>query len=193
LKTKKQERVKMGKEDCVWSKNERRRTIAILKKIALCQDKKEPLPPDIFEYHCRTKKNIGTDLVLLREREIYLIQRPTLAENPDEPYPEEWHNPGVTHTKWTLTPESLKTIVKKELNIEYNDVEIRFEGTREVTDHVRGSYLYQIFTGRVPLEVEPQNPKGRFFPFDAVPWDKVIASNRDSYLRSIVAKEKNRL
>ncbi len=173
-----------------WTQEEKDLAITVLEKIAYCQDQHQLLPSEIFEAHGKTKKNISTGLVLFRGREIYLIQRPDRDENPCEPYPMMWHNPGKTHAKNDLTEEALVKIVEQELGLNYaqllNVRQVRVNHY-ETPVPPREMYLFQVFVAHT--RAEPKNPKGKFFPFEAIPWDDIIPMNRDSYIKDLVEVE----
>ena len=71
-----------------WSPKEVEIAVAVLEKIAYCQDQDISIPGVVWEAHIRSKKNISTEMALFNKKnQIYLIQRPIKEENPSEPYP----------------------------------------------------------------------------------------------------------
>jgi len=98
-----------------WTAEEESLAIAVLEKIAYCQDAGKGVPGPVFEAHVQSKKNISTEMVIFNQAgQIYLIKRPSLAENPSEPYPDQWHSPGATHWRNHSTEDTLQRLVDKE-------------------------------------------------------------------------------
>ncbi|MDP2647774.1 MAG: hypothetical protein Q8P35_00815 [Candidatus Yanofskybacteria bacterium] len=161
-----------------WTEYEESATIAVLKKIAYCQDQKKPLPVAVFEAHCKSKKNIATELVLFNgEGEIYLVKRPSLEENPNEPYSDQWHNPGVTHNKNESLEDALERLRQSE--------GLKFSGVEEIShrdsrDDKRGRYLSCIFIANgTGAQI---NPRGRFFRQGEIPWDELVSAQRETII-----------
>lgn len=160
-----------------WSNKERKKALLVLEKITKSVQS-NGLPPDIFEAMARAKKNISTEIIVLNQKnEIYLIQRPSLDENPFEPYPNQWHSPGVTHNALESNQQSFERVVKEELG----DVGIikKYEaGINEFQDPPRSRYLG--FVNIVLVEGEPNaSDRGKFFKIDKIPWTELIGSHRE--------------
>lgn len=169
--------------DVYWSLEERELAVAVLGKIAHCQDQNVRFPVDVFEALCRAKKNVSTELVLFNEeREVYLIRRSILDENPDEPYPGQFHSPGVTHNKSEGTPETLDHL-RREEGIDLRD--LQFVCDVEMMDPPRAMYLARVHVAQI--KGQPVNPQGRFFAPDDIPWDKVIRCHREVLLPLAIA------
>ena len=167
--------------NCGWNQDETARAVEILEKIARCQDHDYGVPGKVFEAHLRSKKNISTEMGIFDALgRIYLIQRPTLAENPNEPYPGQYHSPGVTHGKNEFTdPDTIQRLVNREFG-GVQIVDLRKVDERDIRDEQRGMYRLLIFVGRV--EAEPKNSRGRFFDLNEIPWDQLVKSHREIIL-----------
>ncbi|MGC9603057.1 MAG: hypothetical protein ABSF47_01150 [Minisyncoccia bacterium] len=159
-----------------WTGYEKSIAIAVLQKIAYCQDKGKGLPVEVFEPFCRSKKNISTELVIFNEKgEIYLVKRPSLNENPSEPYPEQYHSPGATHDKNETLENTLERLRRRE-GVNFSSVEGVYP-PRDSRDKERGRYLLCIF---IADAIGAQtNAKGRFFKQEDIPWSELVSVHRE--------------
>lgn len=172
-----------------WTGEERKLGVAILEKIAYCQNMGKGFPGEVFEAHVRSKKNISTEVVIFdNEGRVYLIERPSLAENPSEPFPGQLHSPGVTHGKNETTEDTFRRLESKELG-EQSLRNIKFVGEEEVEDPQRGMYLLRIFTA--VTYAEPKNPRGKFYRPEDIPCERLVGCHRETILPQALA-EKNR-
>ena len=89
--------------------------IAVLEKITLTQQAGLYLPLPVFECHVGGKKNVSTEVVVRDvDGNVYLIQRPSSEESPEEPFPDMWHSPGVTHVMTESTDDTIRRLVERE-------------------------------------------------------------------------------
>ena len=162
-----------------WTQEERDLAVAILEKIAYCQNQGQYLPIDVYEAHLRSKKNISTEVVIFNEKgEVYLVERPTLQENPNEPYPGELHSPGTTHPKNESLEDSLKRLARSE-GVTFTNIR-QIELAEEPGDVKRGRYLMLIFIA--DAAGTQTNPKGRFYAIWEIPWERVQITHREIVL-----------
>lgn len=170
-----------------WTEEQERVAIAVLEKIAYCQGQGRGFPGHVFEAHARSKKNISTELVLFNEQgEIYLVQRPSLIENPSEPYPDELHGPGVTHGVDESIEDTLKRLRERE-GVDFTDARL-LDTLEEPQGVKRGRYLMLIFVARA---AKTTNPKGKFYKIDEIPWDLVQITHRKTILPCAIEAWRN--
>lgn len=103
------------------------------------------------------------------EGQVYLVQRPSLVESPDEPYPEKWHAPSSGIEPYEGWEDVFVRIARKfgERVVFDHIIHVETIGYPPIVhDPPRGSYLLQIFIARI-VGV-PTNPRGRFFPREQV-------------------------
>ncbi|MBI3334874.1 MAG: hypothetical protein HY001_00015 [Candidatus Portnoybacteria bacterium] len=167
-----------------WTEEEKDYGKVVLEKISHCEDERARLGL-MFEPWVGAKKNISTEVVLFNNKgEVYLIQRPSEEEKPDEPYPNQYHTPGVTHNKHDRIPDTFKALEKRE----FGGVEMRsiaFVGIDEVQDPPRGPYLLLIHA--TTTDATPVNPKGRWVAIRDIPWDNLVPSHREKILPKALA------
>lgn len=163
-----------------WTLEETEAAAKILDKIAYCHGQGKGVPVRVFEAHLRSKKNISSEVVITNaDGEVYLIQRPSMAQSPHEPYPELWHTPGVTHLESEVIPDTFKRLEAREFGgVKLQNV--TWVDKAEVKDPPRGRYLLLIFYAHV--DAEPKNPRGRFFRAGEIPWDELVPAHRDIIL-----------
>lgn len=144
-----------------WTNKECAVAKAVLQKIAHCQNQSADLPGEVFEAHLRSKKNISTNVAIFNDNgQVYLIQRPSLKEYCDEPYPNLWHFPGVTHLGGELYSETLIRLSRKELGgVYFRDVHAA--GQRDSIVNKRGLYIHILVITRTTSN--PNNSKGMFY------------------------------
>lgn len=172
-----------------WTEEEVSVAVAVLQKIAYCQNMGKGFPGEVFEAHVVSKKNISTEVVIFdNEGRVYLIERPSLAENPSEPYPGQLHSPGVTHGKNEFTMfDTFQRLEKREFGgVALENIEHVAE--QEVGDPQRGIYLLRIYTATT--NEEPKNPRGKFYRPEDIPWDRLVESHRDVILPIALASKK---
>ncbi len=186
----------MGREHSVtiearstgWSPGEEKVAIDVLQKIACCEDAGKGLPIAVFEAFVAAKKNISTEVVVFNERGgIYLIQRKSREESPTEPYPNQWHTPGVTHQKNETHEGAFARLVKREFG-EMPILRRSFVDDREGADPPRGPYILRIFA--VELAAAPKNPRGRWFSVDDIPWEELVPGHRNTIIPLALAHHK---
>lgn len=168
----------MAMKSGTWLRHERELAIRVLREIGDLQKKGKRLPPDIFEAHLKSKKNVSTIVAVFDAKErVFLIRRPGLKENPAELYPNQLHFPGVTHMKDERLRDTLRRLVR--------DEGLRFSrlmslGVREVYYRGRGLYAVYLFAARA--RGRQANPRGEFFDLAAARRVKVIAAERREIL-----------
>ncbi len=167
----------------VWTEEERVAALDVLAKIALCEKEGMRLE-NIHEARTRgAVKNISTEAVCFNEKDssVYLIERPSLEENPDEAYPHAKHSPGVTHGALETDEMALERLIAREFGgVKPN--EVRFIGKENATDPPRGLYLLLIHVLIFKWGAEPKNLKGRFYRREEIPWDELIQSHKNIIL-----------
>lgn len=107
------------------------------------------LPSSVFEGIRLIAKNISTEVVVFDNCDrVYLAKRPSLAENPAEPYPEQFHSFGVTHGAFESDDEAKERLIEREIGPDAD-----LDGPHPVTDltlppDVRGRYMALIHIAR---------------------------------------------
>ncbi|MBI4095143.1 MAG: hypothetical protein HY435_03050 [Candidatus Liptonbacteria bacterium] len=166
-----------------WTDEEQEVAVAILGKIAYCQNKGKDMPGEVFEAHVRSKKNISTELALFNEKgKLYLVRRPTPWESPSEPYPGQLHCPGVTHGKNEFLGNTFERLKRRE-GVDFDWVIPA--ATVDATDSERGMYTLRIFIALA--RGIPTNPRGAFF-FPHTDGDGLVASHRDFVIPAAMKK-----
>ena len=160
---------------------------AILRKIACCHKAGKYVPAEVNEAHIGSKLNVSFEGIPVRLGrdgvEVYLIQRPSLAENSSEPFPEMWHSPGVTR----LVNEPRSTALQRLIKTEFGGIEPRqvlFLEFVEGQDPPRCLYEQQLHL-LIMGATEPKNSRGRWVNEDLVPWEPVLESQRKFILQAI--------
>jgi hypothetical protein len=148
----------------VISEAERYLMHVVLQKLATCAKANARLG-DLYEPQTLTKKNVSCEMVGYNERgEVYLVQRPSKEEKPDEPFPLQWHVPGSGLEPYDHWEDVFMRVARKfgEDVILQN---IKFVSPTRypyiVHDPPRGPYLLQIFTATICGK--PDNPRGMWF------------------------------
>jgi hypothetical protein len=143
---------------------------AALAKLAACAKVNARLG-DLYEPQTRTKLNVSCEMVGFNEdMQVYLVQRPSKEEKPDEPYPLKWHTLGTgiepfgdsgNVIQWedvfvTVARKFGKNVVLK--NIQH----VPPIGYPHIAhDLPRGPYQLDIF--RADIVGQPDNPRGAWF------------------------------
>lgn len=167
-----------------WTPEEVETALAVLEKIAFCQNQEVDMPGSVFEAHVRSKKNISTEAVILDSAgRIYLVRRPTLEENPSEAYPSQLHCPGVTHGKNEFTEDSFRRLEAREFG------GVKFASVAEITSSEihdeRGLYMLRIYLCAVTEE--PHNLRGQFYRPEDIPWSEVVSYHRNIVIPAALA------
>ena|SRR3989344_1437805 len=180
------ENIELQVEESVVHEWERPVIIAVLRKLACCVEHKARIGPELYELRARMKLNVSCEMVgFNNDGQVYLVQRPSCAESPHEPYPEKWHAPGSGTEPYE----------------EWEDVFVRVArefGEYIVLDHIthvepvgyppltpappRATHLLQVFVAQIVGM--PTNPRGRFFSRAEIPWSDLVACHKDIILPS---------
>lgn len=167
-------------ENCVnWNSEEIALAVKVMRKIAYCQKNGERLPGPVFEAHVESKKNVSTELVVFdAEGSVLLIERPSLSENPTEPFPGELHVPGATHMLETESA-AMRRLIDQELD------GLSILGRRKILEveslnSKRGIYRMIIYAALA--SGIPKDSHARFHPPALIPWDRLLRSHREVVL-----------
>nr|AQS32888.1 hypothetical protein [uncultured bacterium] len=170
----------INQDSAEWTDQEKLIAVSVLNKIVFCQLKRVLLPSVVYEAHLAGKKNVTTELLLIKDGKLFLVKRPSRKENPNEPYPDLWHSTGVTHLSTELESEALKRLSESEGVI--------FQGVRslayaEIHDPPRAKYLAHIMIADL---IKYSNPRGRLFSREEIPWHDMIGSHRNVLVPQVV-------
>ncbi len=152
--------------------------LRVLREIEHLQKKGRRLPPDVFEAHLESKKNLSTIVAVFNARgRVFLIKRPGFKENPSELYPNQLHFPGVTHMKDERLRDTLRRLAREEgLRL----TRLMNLGIHEVYYRGRGLYVVYLFAARA--RGRQANPRGKFFDLAKIPRAKLIVAERKEIL-----------
>lgn len=170
-----------------WSRADINVAVMVLGKIVDFTRAKRPLPSEVFELMTQAKKNISTEAVVFNPRgELYLVRRPSVLDSPHEPYPDQWHSPGVTHNAYESNAEALVRLLDRELGsvtvVEQHDV-----GVEEVDGPPRGRYLLMIKVVLVRGE-SLSGSRGQFVATTNIPWEHLVESHRTTIIPAAINK-----
>src|SRR3989344_323757 len=156
---------------------------AVLQKLACCAEYHARLG-NLHELQTLTKLNVSCEMVgFSTDGRVYLVQRPSVEEKPDEPYPLKWHALGSGVEPYEHWEDVFVRVAKK------LGKHVVFEHTKYVPpigypliahDPPRGPYLLCIFTTH--LYGDPTNPRGRFLSRDEVSKLDLVESHRNIIL-----------
>ena len=174
----------------VWSEEDQIQALAVLEKIRKSL-RNRTLPRKVYEAHLLTYKKISTEAVLMhRNGEIYLAQRPDKTKEPDEPYPGQWHTPGVTHLFDEYLDDTFRRLVERELG-SYVWLEMPIEvGGFDYNDACRGMYELRVYLIRIG-GLPKSDMRGRFFKAEIVESLDLVEAHRDIILPKALAKAKS--
>lgn len=162
--------------------------MAILKVVAEYA-KARTLPPAVFEALLQAHKKISTELVIFNLKgEVLLKKRPSLEENPAEPFPNQWHSLGVTHAPSESTQDAFDRLVRDELGNNVKLSEVFDVGLIDVNDSERGRCLS--FVKIVTLsggEITKKGGVGEFFDPDNLP-SPIVVNHRNLIIPAAVKK-----
>ena len=163
-----------------WSDEERAVAIEVLKKIRTCSLARQPYPADVFEAQAASKKNVSTEGVFVNERgQVYIIKRPSLVQNPTEPYPDFWHSPGVMHAAFEDNDEAFARLVKSELG-DVTILERRGPIAIEAEAPPRAKFTMLIMP--TLISGTPNKTRGQFVDVADIAWDTLLACHRHQIL-----------
>ena len=184
------DRVVLNVSDPAITDAERPVLKAALQKLTICAKANARLG-DLYELQTVTKLNVSCEMVGFNDiGQVYLVQRPSKEEKPDEPYPLMWHALGTGiepydgHGNVVKWEDVFKTVARKFGNdvVLHNIAHVPPIGYPLIAqDPPRGPYLLCVFTAI--LHGTPSNPRGRFFTqLEAALKLDLVASHRDIVL-----------
>lgn len=170
-----------------WSADLIRKTVETLAEIRQSLLERT-LPLEVFEAHLKTFKTVSTEAVLINEPgEVFLSRRPSSEKSPHEPFPGQWHCPGVTHLLDEDGMVANTRLFGKEIGTDVRIIDGPARVTRgdgsplESFEPVRGRYLLLVLLFRTRGIPKGSHP-GRFFAKGEIPWDEVQVVHRNIIL-----------
>lgn len=178
-----------------WSADEIRNAVEVLVEIKQSLQERK-LPSEVFEAHLTTFTKISTEAVLVNEQgKVFLSCRPSRKESLHEPFPGQWHCPGVTHLPDEDGSVAYTRLFGREIGLDVQIINGPARVTRgdgsplESFEPVRGRYLLLVLLFRIrgiPKGIHP----GRFFAVSEIPWDELQIVHRKVILPAALAKAK---
>ena len=177
-----------------WTLEEQNAAIAVLGKIFATFEAGKYIPLPVYEALVKCHARISNELAIFdKDGRIYLIQRKAV---PGEPYPDQWHCPGVTYQYKDTVETSFARLIKSELG-----PEAKFEGDPVCAkmyvsvgeSERKSSCLTFLFVMRY-IGGEMKSKRGQFFALHDLEELHLVKSHREKvipyafeYLRSIKA------
>lgn len=161
-----------------WSDTEREAALTVFEKMARNNTAwltarrngtpltEYPMPHDLYEAHRLTMKSVSSEIGVFDEQNrILLIKRPSLNEDPAEPYPDLWHVPGTRHIGDETEQEALERLLTDEVG---TAAETRFIGHKEYHTNGRTGLSF-LYIARLPSHSLATNEKSGWFETHALP------------------------
>jgi len=174
----------------VWGEEEQNQAVVVLNRIRESLQNKS-LPRKVYEAHLLTFKKISTEAVLMNSKgEIYLAQRPDRIKEPNEPFPGQWHTPGVTHLLDEYLEDTFQRLIKRELGSDvWLDMPIAV-GNFDYNDACRGMYQLRVYLIRID-GLPKGDTRGRFFKVKEIESLDLVEAHRDIVIPMALVKAKS--
>lgn len=136
-----------------------------------------PMPHDIYEAHRLTMKSVTSEIGIFDEQgRMLLTLRPSANEDPAEPYPSQWHIPGIRHIAQETNEDALQRLIDDEIGTK---IEARLVECKEYPIDERNglSLLSLLYVARASSGVININERSQWFDITRLP-ESILEEHR---------------
>lgn len=137
------------------------------------------LPPAVFEALCALHKRISTELIAFSPEgtDVWMVQRPTLEQNPSERFPGAWHVPGVVHSPAETDRKAFDRLMATDFGTSTMSRLVEWQGMSFPLDE-RGSTYHSVIYFAVMHKV-PEVSSGAFLNIAMLRNNNILKCHRE--------------